>query len=211
MLTPTILPWIVVRQVCLYGLLAVLCPASAAQAQYRFDSWTADNGLPQNSIHAIHQARDGYLWLATSDGLARFDGVRFTVFKRSNSPGIGGNRFTCLYEDHQGDLWIGTENGGVTRQRRGAFTTYTTEHGLPHNAIRGITGDKSGNLWVLSGDLLIQWHEASGRFLPADLSQPGFAFGSDAFGSLGGFWGVDKRHAQSRMQWRALACRRKDA
>jgi ligand-binding sensor domain-containing protein len=124
LLPPTIRSLIVVRQVCLYGLLAVLCPASAAQAQYRFDSWTADNGLPQNSIHAIHQARDGYLWLATSDGLVRFDGVRFTVFNKSNSPGIGSNWFTCLYEDRQGDLWIGTENGGVTR-RRGASSPPT--------------------------------------------------------------------------------------
>ena len=73
LLPPTIRSLIVVRQVCLYGLLAAFCPASAAQAQYRFDSWTADNGLPQNSIHAIHQARDGYLWLATSDGLVRFE------------------------------------------------------------------------------------------------------------------------------------------
>ena len=209
MLTSTIRPWIVVRQVCLYGLLAVLCPASGAQAQYRFDSWTADNGLPQNSIHAIHQARDGYLWLATSDGLVRFDGVRFTVFNKSNSPGIGSNRLTCLYEDRQGDLWIGTENGGVTRRRGGVFTTYTTDHGLPHNAILGVTGAEAGNLWVLSGNLLTQWQEATGRFMPVDPNQPKFGFGSDAFGSLGGFWGVDKatlhRFARGRFaSWTGL-------
>jgi signal transduction histidine kinase/ligand-binding sensor domain-containing protein len=181
----------------------------ATSAQYRFDSWTADNGLPQNSINAIHQARDGYLWLATSDGLVRFDGVRFTVFNRSNSPGIGSNRFTCLYEDRQGDLWMGTDNGGVTRRRGGVFTTYTTAHGLPFNLIRGVTGDEAGNLWVLSEDRLIQWHEASGRFLPADPNQPSFTVGSDAFGSLGGFLTVDKtkvyRFARGRLaSWTGL-------
>src|SRR5262245_44472519 len=165
---------------------------STARAQYRFDQWTADTGLPQNSINAIHQARDGYIWLATFDGLVRFDGVRFTVFNKSNSPGIGSNRFTCLYEDRQGDLWMGTDNGGVTRRRRGVFTTYTTDHGLPQNAIKGVTGDETGNLWVLSDDLPIQWHEATGRFLPPDPNQPRFVVDSDAFGSLGGFLGLDK-------------------
>src|SRR5215467_15939655 len=108
-----------------------------ASGQYRFDSWTTDSGLPQNSVRSILQTQDGYLWLATSDGLVRFDGVRFTVFNRSNSPGIGNNRFTCLYEDRQGDLWMGTQNGGLTRLRRGVFTTYTTDQGLPHNLIKG--------------------------------------------------------------------------
>jgi len=76
-----------------------------AAAQYRFDHWTADNGLPQNSVRDIVQTRNGYLWLATLDGLVRFDGVRFTVFNKSNSPGIISNRFLQLYEDGQGDLW----------------------------------------------------------------------------------------------------------
>jgi signal transduction histidine kinase/ligand-binding sensor domain-containing protein len=209
MLTSAIRLKIHVWQFCLYGLLAVAYPASIAQAQYRFDSWTADNGLPQNSIHAIHQARDGYLWLATSDGLVRFDGVRFTVFNKSNSPGIASNRFNCLYEDRHGDLWIGTENGGVTRRRRGVFTTFTTAHGLPHNTILGVTGDESGDLWVLSSNLLVQWRETTGKFLPSDPNQPKFGFGSDAFGSLGGFWGVDKatlqRFARGRLaSWNGL-------
>jgi signal transduction histidine kinase/ligand-binding sensor domain-containing protein len=183
--------------------LLISISVSTARAQYRFDQWTANNGLPQNSIHAIHQGRDGYLWLATSDGLVRFDGVRFTVFNKSNSPGIASNRFNCLYEDRQGSLWIGTDNGGVTRLRQGAFTTYTTEHGLPHNLIRGVTGDEAGNLWVLSGDGVMQWQEATRSFLPADLNQTKFTFGAEAFGSLGGFWGANKsnlyRFARGRL------------
>ena len=171
--------------------LAVFFFVSTAFAQYRFDSWTADNGLPQNSIHAIHQTRDGYLWLATSDGLVRFDGVRFTVFNKSNSSGLTSNRFTSLYEDCHGDLWSGTENGGVTRRSHGVFTTYTTEHGLPYNVITGVTGDESGQLWVLSINRIMQWQPASGRFQPTDLTHPMVAFGTEAFGSFGGFWGTD--------------------
>src|SRR5467141_3826768 len=78
------------------------------QAQYRFSSWTVDNGLPQNTAYDIRQTRDGYLWLTTFDGLVRFDGVRFTVFNKGNAAGITSNRFLRLYEDVQGDLWAGT-------------------------------------------------------------------------------------------------------
>ena len=88
--------------------------------------WTADDGLPQNVITGIHQGRDEYLWIATLDGLARFDGVRFTVFTKRNSPGIETNRFTCLFEDPRGDLWLGTEIGFVTRFSRGQFTRTPT-------------------------------------------------------------------------------------
>jgi len=51
-----------------------------AQAQYRFENWNTDNGLPQNGVRGVGQMPDGYLWFTTFDGLLRFDGVRFTVF-----------------------------------------------------------------------------------------------------------------------------------
>ena len=63
-----------------------------ATAQYRFDSWTTDNGLPQNSISSIIQTRDGYLWMTTFDGLVRFDGVQFKVFDKGNTRGLSTNR-----------------------------------------------------------------------------------------------------------------------
>ncbi len=77
----------------------LLLACFAARVQYRIDHWTADDGLPQNSVYGIVQTQDGYLWLATLDGLARFDGVRFTVFNKSNSPGIVNNQFISLFED----------------------------------------------------------------------------------------------------------------
>ena len=65
-------------------------------AEYHIDSWTTDNGLPHNSVRDILQTRDGYLWLATADGLVHFDGVRFTTFNRENSAGMTGNGITAL-------------------------------------------------------------------------------------------------------------------
>lgn len=100
-----------------------LCLGVTANAQYRIEQWTADDGLPQNSVYSIVQTSDGYLWLATADGLARFDGARFTIFNKSNSPGITNNRFTALFEDAQGDLWAGTEEGGMVRYHKGRFSS----------------------------------------------------------------------------------------
>src|SRR5215831_17961597 len=134
-----------------------------AVAQYRFDHWTADNGLPQNSVRDIVQTRDGYLWLTTFDGLARFDGVRFTVFNKSNSPGIITNRFVLLYEDAQGDLWASTEDGALTRLHQGRFTTYTKGQGLPGERIYIMGDDGWGNLIVIfSPTQVYRWRQ--GRF-----------------------------------------------
>jgi len=196
--------------VCLWWLLVVFGPAPAALAQYRFDSWTADQGLPQNIIRAIHQTADGYLWLATLDGLVRFDGVRFTVFNKGNSPGINGNRFISLYEDREGDLWFGTENSGVTRYRRGSFTTYTTEHGLLHNFVRGVTGDEAGHLWVLSADWIMQWQEASGRFIDVTPEQLKIGYHNNFWDERGGFWGVDQAGLHRLVNGRWITYTRQD-
>ncbi len=118
-----------------------------AITQYVHDVWTVEDGLPQNSILAITQSRDGYLWLGTWEGLVRFDGVRFTVFNRSNTKEIKNNYIYALCEDRQGDLWIGTW-AGLNRFKDGKFTTYTTEDGLSSGAIKSIYEDSRGNLWI---------------------------------------------------------------
>ena len=147
---------------CLYFLFG----SQATHAQYRFDHWTADNGLPQNTVRDIVQTRDGYLWLSTHDGLVRFDGVRFTVFNKSNSPGIITNRFVHLYEDAQGDLWAITENNRLTRLHQGRFVTYTSENGLPENVVNPLGDDGYGNLMFFGRNHPFRWLD--GKFQPAD-------------------------------------------
>jgi len=108
---------------------------AGVKAQYRFDQWTADDGLPQNSVYKVQQTSDGYLWMATVDRLARFDGVHFTVFNKSNSPGIVNNRFVSLFEDSRRDLWAGTEESGIVRYDGARFEAFGREAGLPDGPI----------------------------------------------------------------------------
>ncbi len=89
-------------------------------SQYSQDVWRSDDGLPQNSLLAMTQTRDGYLWLGTWEGLARFDGARFTVFDKRNTPELRNHAIKALVEDASGTLWVGTGQGLVA-YRQGRF------------------------------------------------------------------------------------------
>src|SRR5262245_33718751 len=128
-------------------------------SQYHVNSWTADNGLPQNAVYSILQTHDGYLWFTTLDGLVRFDGVSFTVFNRSNTKGINSNRFNTLVEDANNNVWIGTDDGGLTRFHDGKFSAYTTEDGLPSNRIRGLSFGPQAGLLVLTQKGPVLWRD----------------------------------------------------
>ncbi|HET8646229.1 MAG TPA: two-component regulator propeller domain-containing protein, partial [Vicinamibacteria bacterium] len=136
---------------------ALVCPPPAAAldprkllTQYGHDAWQVEDGLPQSNVKAIHQTRDGYLWLATEEGLARFDGVRFTVFDAASTPEMRVNAVNTLFEDEAGSLWIGTHGGGLLRYEGGRFTAY----GVPDRPLLRVTGLAAGpprGLWVGTG------------------------------------------------------------
>ena len=127
-------------------LILILTAAQAAQAQFRFDSWTTDEGLPQNSVYSILQTADGYIWLTTLDGLVRFGGVRFTVFNKSNTKNLPSNRFVKLFAEPDNTLWICTEESGLVRYENGEFQTFTVSNGLPSNRVFDIQKDADGRL-----------------------------------------------------------------
>src|SRR4051812_31800059 len=126
--------------ITLVAVVAFLLRASAKPAldpnqpiqNYLRQSWQTAQGLPQNSVFSLAQTPDGYIWLGTEEGLARFDGLRFTLFNKNNS-GLAGNMVLALLVDHTGALWAGTYGGGVTRVQNGEFRSYTTHDGLPSN------------------------------------------------------------------------------
>jgi signal transduction histidine kinase/ligand-binding sensor domain-containing protein len=103
--------------------------------------------LPQATVHSILQTRDGYLWLGTYEGLARFDGVRFTVYDIHRTRDLRGTSALHLLEDHAGRLWIAT-NGGLTVREDGKFHTYGMDDGLPSRMVRVLLEDGDGTLWI---------------------------------------------------------------
>ncbi|MEW6208496.1 MAG: two-component regulator propeller domain-containing protein, partial [Acidobacteriota bacterium] len=121
-----------------------------AISQYSLDVWQIKEGLPQNSVHAIAQTQDGYIWLGTEEGLVRFDGVRFAVFNKKNTPAIKHNRVEALLAGRDGSLWIGTDRG-LNRFKDGRFSVYTREDGLPNEVVIGLCESRDGSLWIASG------------------------------------------------------------
>ena len=113
--------------------------------------WLTENGLPQNTVHAIAQTSDGYIWIGTEEGLARFDGIKLTVFDKQNTPEIKSNYIRSLLADRQGALWIGTAQG-LVRMQQGKFTLFTSNDGLPSETIQAIYEDRESNLWVATAN-----------------------------------------------------------
>jgi len=97
--------------------LLALAPSSRALepssplANYARQSWGMENGLPQNTVQALLQTRDGFLWLGTEVGLVRFDGNSFVSYDRNSRPALPANDIRCLLEAKDGALLVGTENG----------------------------------------------------------------------------------------------------
>jgi ligand-binding sensor domain-containing protein len=128
----------------------LLGATSSSVSDYSIDVWQTEQGLPQDSVTAIVQTRDGYLWLGTYNGLVRFDGVRFKIFDTSNTPELGDSRITSLFEDADGTLWIGHETGGLTQLRAGKFTAVNPGNDWPGGVVFAMGTDADGVLWLLN-------------------------------------------------------------
>lgn len=120
--------------------------------QYLIDSWTTTEGLPSNTILSIAQTPDGYLWIATSKGLVRFDGLRFSTSPLAHQEKPGEQKPVTpitLFTDQKGILWIGSIKGLTSyRYQTGQIETFTSSDGLGGDHIRRIQEDSRGNLWV---------------------------------------------------------------
>jgi signal transduction histidine kinase/ligand-binding sensor domain-containing protein len=122
-------------------------PVKNLQSEYIVDSWQAEDGLPDNFINEIARTPDGYLWIATFNGLARFNGTDFVVFDPANTPQLESRRISELYVDLQGRLWIKAEEGALACWWHGKFTDYT-QRDWPAHTRRITHEDANGTLWL---------------------------------------------------------------
>ncbi|MFY9852253.1 MAG: two-component regulator propeller domain-containing protein, partial [Terracidiphilus sp.] len=137
-------------------------------ANFGRQTWVMENGLPQNTVQALLQTRDGFVWLGTEVGLVRFDGNGFQVFDKNSTPALPGSDVRCLLETKDGALWIGTSEG-LARWKDGVVTAFATKDGLPGNGIRALGELPANVLWTTtdSGDAELQ----AGRFVAVDLEK----------------------------------------
>lgn len=136
-------------------------------SEYRLDRWQTEDGLPGNEVTSLLQTRDGYLWVGTSAGLARFDGVKFTRFGEQD--GLKSSRILCLLEDQQGRFWVGTDGGGLFRFQDGRFEALTSREGLLSDVVMSLAKGADGRVWIGTYAGLNCWRD--GQFLQ-DASVP---------------------------------------
>ncbi len=149
----------------------VLADAPLEPRDYTIKSWQTEHGLPQMTPTAIAQARDGYLWVGTFNGLSRFDGVRFTSYTINNAPELASDSITVLHVDRKGMLWIGTGEGGLVRYQDGRFHALATKGEFSRMTVQAVCEDLEGNLWVATSRGLLQismGHQISSVLLPRE-------------------------------------------
>ena len=133
-------------------------------------SWGVAEGLPADSVTALIQTRDGYLWVGTSAGLVRFDGVRFTEFKLPRAATNAAVRVTALCEDSAGSLWVGTQADGLFRREGETFRRFASKEKRLEENITTLAADAAGNLWIGTRSGLNRW---DGRGLTSFTSREG--------------------------------------
>jgi ligand-binding sensor domain-containing protein/signal transduction histidine kinase len=130
--------------------------------QYSSRLWQMEDGLPDTIVQAITQTRDGYLWVGTREGLARFDGVSFLPF---DFPGETAHpSVACLYESHDGDLWIGTEKTGLFCLHNGKLSRYAKTDQFNGERITTIQEAKDDTLWIGTSHGLVQLKDGEVQF-----------------------------------------------
>ena len=122
-----------------------------------FRCWQSEQGLPQDHVRALAQTGDGYLWVGTDDGVARFDGVRFVPFGLPE--GLPSGPVRTLFGDSHGTLWIGSVGEGLIRWQAGHLTTFTMADGLPSDSVSALAEDNEGRLWIGTDAGLALWQD----------------------------------------------------
>lgn len=127
-------------------LFIALAPAARSQAlaDEFVETWTTSDGLPHMTVHGIGQTSDGYLWLATWEGIARYNGHDFRLFRRDDVPGLREDSVRAMHVGPRGDLWVGSTRGGIVRWQGGRWVQHPGVEGL----VTDLLEEPDGTLWV---------------------------------------------------------------
>ena len=151
-------------------------------------TWTVENGLPQNTVPVLLQTHDGFLWAGTELGLARFDGMSFRIFDHAANPGFPDAEIQCLLDSGvDGGLWVGTGDGLVL-WKNGKATLFTTRDGLLGNSIRGLAQTSDGAIWAWTEAGLARWMGQRFQTVKLEDSRQSAGITSIAASSAGGLW-----------------------
>jgi PAS domain S-box-containing protein len=120
-------------------------PSSSEPKWYAINVWRQPQGLPQNTVFAILQTRDGYIWVGTKGGLSRFDGASFATFADRQ---LREGEIWALVEGDDSSLWVATYGTGLVRLKNGKVTTYTTKDGLTNDFVTTLCKDREGGIWI---------------------------------------------------------------
>ena len=153
------------------------------------DVWRIEDGLPQNSVRAIEQTRDGYLWLGTEEGLSRYNGISFKTFdKRSVSAFRDNQSIRALMEDSHGTLWIGTMGGGLVTYREGEFHSIGLEEGFAGTVVGAFVEGTDGEVYIGTSDagLYVYRNQAFSKVTLVDSTESVFvrALAHDRYGAV---------------------------
>lgn len=159
------------RLACLIVLIALCLPAFAQAGPTQFQHISIAQGLSQSIVECILQDKTGFLWFGTEDGLNRYDGYTFTVYKEDpdNTNSLSHDNILCLHEDADGTIWIGTFHGGLTRfdPFSGRFTRFRHDNrpgSLSSNVVYCVVRDRKGTLWIGTDNGLNRFDETEQAF-----------------------------------------------
>ncbi len=165
----------------------VMNPVDPTKAQYKIDVWQTEQGLPLNTVQTIYQTKAGYLWVGTSNGLTRFDGVRFATFENSTLPELSSSAIFGFMEDAEGYLWIG-HTGGASRFREGRFERIFSDELLRGRRVWAFAQAPSGVVWAASENGLIRWDKGATKVFTVADGLPTNRLRTLAFDQDGTLW-----------------------
>ena len=189
--------------ICLAAAL-LLGQRAAADSPFAVENWSTADGLRQSSVIALTQSRNGWLWVGTVNGLARFDGNTFTPFNVNNTPGLPDNVIVYLFEDSRTNLWVATAGGGLCVIRDGVVKNFPTGGGKILYAFE----DDATDMWFCAADgQVFRWHAGQLELhpmVPPVLWEQLFrrAFNLVVAGNSGGFWHLNFKNSHVEL-WNA--------